>query len=213
MILTDKPYIITPTDNTSLMHYLNLHQLLSILNFNHLTFSSVVLYSDLREATLSAPSYNAVFSFNLLEDNTPVLKSRNYLSRRQMYKSTRPVTIGASVGSNILSEKTIPGQQLDKWKRDTFANLLHSFVRYFMFTHCWSVSNTESVLMWDRYKDRGAMVAIKTTVEKMKNAFRAKPNQLSMPLYIGEIQYKDLYCHRKLGPPLKTRLCYTNNLL
>ena len=53
MILTDKSYIETPSINTPLMHYLNIHQLLSILIHKQLTLSTVALYKDIEEAALT----------------------------------------------------------------------------------------------------------------------------------------------------------------
>ena len=60
MILTDKTYIETPSGGTSLMHYLNIYQLLSVLKSEQLIFSSVSLYEDAAESTLSFPSYEEV---------------------------------------------------------------------------------------------------------------------------------------------------------
>ena len=60
MILTDKPYIEIPPDSTPQMHYLNIYQLLSILKSKQLIFSSVSLYQDALEATLTSPSYDEV---------------------------------------------------------------------------------------------------------------------------------------------------------
>ena len=44
MILTDKPYIEVPPDDTPLMHYLNIYQLLSILQREEIALSAVSLY-------------------------------------------------------------------------------------------------------------------------------------------------------------------------
>lgn len=168
MILEDKTYIETPPDDTPLMHYLNLYQLLSILNSNSLYFSTVVLYEDVAESTLTKPSYNNVYSFTLLEDNSPVRKDEHYLSRQQYFRH--------------------PGLIIDgQWHKDTFAHLIDCFSRHFMFTHCWTMAESENILMWDRYRHHGSTLAIRTTVGRMKNAFAQEACQL----HIGKIKYKD----------------------
>ena len=137
MILTDKPYIEIPPDSTPLMHYLTLYQLLSILKFKHVVFSSVSSYKDASEATLTSPSYDEVSKYLLWEDNTPVQKDEEYANYKRL---------GTKLGDNPY------------WKHkeirhlDTFEYLIYSFSRHFMFTHCWSISDTENILMWDRYK-------------------------------------------------------------
>ena len=78
VILKDKSYIKTPPDDTPLMHYINIHQLLSILRDKQLTLSTVASYEDSSEATLSAPSYNEVSEHLLWKDNTPVQKDEDY---------------------------------------------------------------------------------------------------------------------------------------
>ena len=73
------------------------------------------------------------------------------------------------------------------WTLDTFDNLIHNFTKHFMFTHCWSISGTEDILMWDRYRHQESTVAIKTVTSKIENALSKSEH----PLYIGEIQYKN----------------------
>ena len=164
----NKAYIETPPDDTPLMHYLNLHQLLSILNSSGLCFSTVVLYEDIAESTLTEPSYDNVYAFTLLENNSPVKKDKHYLSRLQDFRH--------------------PGLTYDgQWHKDTFAHLIDCFSRHCMLTHCWTIAESENILMWDRYRHHGSTLAIRTTVRRMKNAFA----QEACPLHIGKIQYKD----------------------
>ena len=73
------------------------------------------------------------------------------------------------------------------WTLDTFDNLIHDFTKHFMFTHCWSISETEDILMWDRYRHQESTVAIKTVTSKIENAL----SKSEYPLYIGEIQYRN----------------------
>ena len=172
MILTDQPsYIVTPSDDTQLMHYLNIYQLLSMLKTSKCVFSPVSLYEDPAEATLSVPSYNEVCEHLLWQDPTPVLQDEYYDKHQNIM----------SLASEVLYSYT-PNLHVD-----TFEYLMSSFVRHFMLTHCWSAASTENILMWDRYRHQNATLAIKTTISAMKNAFYTS-NKL---LYIGEIQYKD----------------------
>ena len=172
MVLTDQPsYIETPSDDTQLMHYLNIYQLLSILKTRKCVFSPVSLYEDPVEATLSKPSYNEICKHLLWQDPTPVLQDEYYDKHQLMM----------SYASEILYSYK-PNLHLD-----TFEYLMSSFVRHFMLTHCWSAASTENILMWDRYRHQNATLAIKTTIGAMKNAFYTSNNLL----YIGKIQYKD----------------------
>ena len=175
MILTDKPYIEIPPDSTPLMHYLNIYQLLSILRSKQLIFSSVSLYKDALEATLTSPSYDEVSKYLLWEDKTPVQKDEGY-----EYHKKR---------GTDKSDKFWYDHYWDDelWKIDTFAYLISSFSRHFMFTHCWSISDTENILMWDRYKYQNSTIAIKTTMNGIESAL----NETEAQLYIGKIQYKD----------------------
>ena len=165
MILTDKPYIEIPSDNTPLVHYLNIYQMLSILKSKHLVFSSVSLYKDASEATLTLPSYKEVSKYLLWEDNTPVKKDEGYAFHKKW---------GTDKPDELL-------------KINTFEYLISSFSRHFMFTHCWSISDTENILMWDRYKHQDSTIAIKTTMGGIRNAFAGT----EVHLYIGKIEYKD----------------------
>ncbi|MDE0636619.1 MAG: hypothetical protein OXI43_12335 [Candidatus Poribacteria bacterium] len=205
MILTDKSYIEIPSNDSQLLHYLGLYQLLSILNSNHITFSSIPLYTDKREATLTEPSCREVLSHSLLEENTPVKKDKYYLSRQQRFKNEPPLMnivdnqrkrdmndlenmSNRGFDTSIIQpSKTMDIVETYERKIDTFAWLIHSFSRHFMFAHCWSIADTESILMWDRYKHLDATVAIKTTVERVKIAF----SRSIFPVYIGKVQYKD----------------------
>ena len=165
-----------PPDNTPLMHYLNLYQLLSILKSKCVVFTSVSLYPDALEATLSLPSYDEVSKYLLWEDNTPVKKDESYASVKKQ--------------STDRSDKFRYDRYWkdERWRRiDTFEYLIDSFSRHFMFTHCWSVSNTENILMWDRYKHQDSTVGIKTTMNGIKSAF----DETEVRLYVGKIKYKN----------------------
>ena len=175
MILTDKPYIKTPPDDTPLMHYMNIHQLLSILKHKQLTLSTVALYEDSSEATLSVPSYNEVSEHLLWGDNTPVEKDEGYAFHKKH----------STDKTNQFWYDQYWKDEL--WKIDTFGHLIYSFSRYFMFTHCWSIADRENILMWDRYRHQESTIAIKTTMSKIENAL----NESAYPLYVGKVQYRD----------------------
>ena len=152
-----------------------IYQLLSILKSKNLVFSSVSLYKDASEATLTSPSYKEVSKYLLWEDNTPVQKDEGYAFHKKR--------------STDKSDKSEYDRYLKNeiWHMDTFEYLISSFSRHFMFTHCWSISNTENILMWDRYKHQDSTIAIKTTMNGIRNAF----DETEAHLYIGKIQYKD----------------------
>ena len=175
MILTDKTYIKTPSCNTSLMHYLNIHQLLSILTDEKLTLSTVALYKDRSEATLTVPSYTEVSKHLLWEDNTPVEKDDGYTFRKKR---------GTDKSDELLYDDYWNNEF---WQLDTFEHLIYKFPRYFMFTHCWSIADTENILMWDRYRHQESTIVIKTTMSRIENAL----NESEYPLYMGKIQYKN----------------------
>ena len=169
MILNDKPYIKTPKNNASLMHYLGLTQLVSILKNKFLYFSTCQLYPDQQEGALTEPSYNETLKNLLWEDNTPVKKSDSY--------------------THYIEEFVNQHKELYEMERktgmhwiDSFGYLIQEFVRYFMFTHCWSLSDDEDILMWDKHKHRQPTLAIKTTLERIQNA-------INTSIYIGKINY------------------------
>ena len=175
MILYDKPYIRTPKDNVSLMHYLSLTQFISILEGKSLIFSTSQLYQDEREGALTDPSYKETLKSLLYEDNTPVKKDDGYST----YKEE-------------VINKIYGGKRDENWT-DSFGYLIQEFVRYFMFTHCWSLSDDESILMWDRYRFHKPTLAIKTTLERVGNAIK------KAPVYIGEINYVDYQNEHIIG--------------
>lgn len=182
MILKDKPYIKTPTSNTPLIHYLNIYQLLSILKYKKLVLSTVGSYNDREEATLTLPSYEKVKQHLLWEDNTPVQKEDTG------YTFARETATKSKTGwPEEVSERLYEDYWNKIWTIDTFEHLIHSFTKHFMFTHCWSISDTENILMWDRYRHQEATVAIKTVTSKIENAL----SKSEYPLYIGKIQYKN----------------------
>ena len=182
MILKDKPYIKTPNSNTPLIHYLNIYQLLSILKYKKLFLSTVGSYNDREEATLTLPSYKKVKQHLLWKDNTPVKKEDTG------YTFRRGSATKSNTGYTEKQSKYLYEQYWEKlWTVDTFDNLIHNFTKHFMFTHCWSISDTEDILMWDRYRHQESTVAIKTVTSKIENAL----NKSEYPLYIGKIQYKN----------------------
>ena len=174
MILRDKCYIKTPSNCTPLMHYLNIHQLLSILMNKQLTLSTVALYTDTSEATLTLPSYKKVSKHLLWKDNTPVRKDEGY-DRHKKWGTDK-----SDVGYNNYWEDNL-------WRIDTFERLIYCFSRYFMFTHCWTIADTENILMWDRYRHQESTIAIKTTMSRIEKAL----SESAYPLYIGKIRYRN----------------------
>lgn len=170
MILYDKPYIRTPKANGSLMHYLGLTQFISILEGKSLIFSASQLYQDELEGGLTDPSYKETLKSLLWEDNTPVKKDDGYSNYKEEIVNSKLYEM----------ERKHTGH----WT-DSFGYLIQEFVRYFMFTHCWSLSDDESILMWDRYRFHKPTLAIKTTLERIGNAIK------KAPVYIGEINYVD----------------------
>ncbi len=165
MILDDKSYIRTPKKNVSLMHYLGLTELISIFKNKSIFFSTCQLYQDQREGALTEPSYNETLKNLLWEDNTPVKKDDSYSNYKE----------------DVINKMYSAGEI--RWI-DSFGYLIQEFVRYFMFTHCWSLSDEEDILMWDRYKFHKPTLAIKTTLESLQDA-------INIPIYIGEINYVD----------------------
>ena len=178
MILDDKPYIRTPKDKAPLMHYLGLTQFISILEGKSLMFSTSQLYQDQLEGALTELSYKETLKNLLWEDNTPVKKDNGYSTYKEEFVNTKIYEM----------ERKRHGS----WT-DSFGYLIQEFVRYFMFTHCWSLSDDESILMWDRYKFHKPALAIKTTLERIGNAIK------KAPVYIGEINYVDYQNEHIIG--------------
>ncbi|MDE0089568.1 MAG: hypothetical protein OXU23_27885 [Candidatus Poribacteria bacterium] len=178
MIVTDKSYIKTPPDDTELIHYLNIYQLLSMLHNKQIMFIPVAFYRDVLESDLSLPSLREVKKHLLWEDNTPVKKDENFTRIKEI------VTYEGDDETKQFHRK----HYLDEfWRIHSFEHLIYSFSRHFMFTHCWSISNTESILMWDRYRHQDSAIAIRTTVGNVKDAFSESQEEL----YIGKIKYRN----------------------
>ena len=91
------------------------------------------------ESTLSEPSHKEVSKFLLWEDKTPVRKDEGYLFSKNRAKGIEDDFLYRHYWKNGL------------WDFDTFDNLISQFARHFMFAHCWTISPTEDILMWDRY--------------------------------------------------------------
>lgn len=178
MFMNNKCYIESPPDDMPVMHYLNVYQLLSMLYNECIYFSSVTLYEDTFESTLSKPSYKEVLFHPLWKDNTPVEKDEYYCSRQKFIRDNPPGSI--SIGITVDPPESA-------WEDETFSNLIYSLSRHFMYTHCWAIAPEENILMWDRYRYHGSSVAIKSTINRMKKAFADS----EQPLHIGKIQYKD----------------------
>ena len=178
MILDDKPYIKTPLNNAPLMHYLGLTQFISILARKTLMFSTSQLYKDQLEGALTDLSYKETLKNLLWEDNTPVKKDDSYFNYKEEFVNTKIYEM----------ERERSGFWVD-----SFAYLIQEFVRYFMFTHCWALSDDESILMWDRYKFHKPTLAIKTTLERIGNAIK------KAPVYIGKINYVDYQNEHIIG--------------
>ena len=179
MILTDKSYIETPPDDTELIHYLNIYQFLSILNHKQIVFIPVAFYRDAWESALSLPTLEEVNKNLLWEDNSPAKKDEKF----RYYKER--ATYEGDDETKIFWREHYWENRF--WRIHSFRHLIHSFSRHFMFTHCWSIYDTESILMWDRYRHQDSAIAIRTTVGNVKEAFRESEEKL----YIGKIKYKD----------------------
>ena len=56
--------------------------------------------------------------------------------------------------------------------------------RPYIMCNCWHHSNEESMAMWDKYHLRNSGIAMKTTLENLKNSLPDEPN-----IFIGQIEY------------------------
>ena len=179
MIVTDKSYIETPPDGTELIHYLNIYQLLSMLHNKQIMFIPVAFYRDALESNLSLPSLKEVNNHLLWKDNTPAKKDENFI-----YNKEEATYEGDDETKQFLRKHYWKD---GLWSIHSFEHLIYSFSRHFMFTHCWSIYDTESILMWDRYRHQDSTIAIRTTVGNVKDAFGESEEEL----YIGKIKYKN----------------------
>ena len=73
----------------------------------------------------------------------------------------------------------------------------HEASRKYVMCNCWHRNVVESMAMWEKYHMRNSGVAIKTTMEKMRNSLLSECS-----IYIGKIVHR----HRKFGPLSKPRL-------
>lgn len=60
----------------------------------------------------------------------------------------------------------------------------HEASRKYVMCNCWHQNVVESMAMWEKYQMRNSGVAIKTTMEKMKNSLLSE-----YAIYIGKIEY------------------------
>ncbi len=60
----------------------------------------------------------------------------------------------------------------------------HEASRKYVMCNCWHQNVVESMAMWEKYHMRNSGVAIKTTMEKMKNSLLSQYS-----IYIGQIEY------------------------
>ena len=60
----------------------------------------------------------------------------------------------------------------------------HEASRKYVMCNCWHRNVVESMAMWEKYHMRNSGVAIKTTMEKMKNSLLSEYS-----IYIGKIEY------------------------
>lgn len=93
-----------------------------------------------------------------------------------LYKST--IRIYESNNSSGIPEDFILGAAYD--------------LRKHVMCNCWYQAEQESMAMWDKYHMRNSGIAIKTTMENLKNSL---PNRYDV--FIGKIQY--LEEHNKIG--------------
>ena len=142
-------------------------------------FIPVAFYRDALESNLSLPSLREVNNHLLWKDNSPVKKDENFI------RSKEEATYAGDDETKQFLRKHYWDDKL--WRIHSFEHLIYSFSRHFMFTHCWSIYNTESILMWDRYRHQDSTIAIRTTVGNVKDAFSESKEEL----YIGKIKYKN----------------------
>lgn len=85
-------------------------------------------------------------------------------------------------------------EALTKWYEDS---------RKYVMCNCWHQNVVESMAMWEKYHMRNSGVAIKTTMQKMKNSLTSEHS-----IYIGKIEYiydnldDDQYMHKFLQSPI-----------
>ena len=63
------------------------------------------------------------------------------------------------------------------------SQIVSNFRQYIM-CNCWHHGDEESMAMWDKYHLRNSGIAIKTTMENLKNSLPDEPN-----VFIGQIEY------------------------
>ena len=63
------------------------------------------------------------------------------------------------------------------------SQIVSNFRQYIM-CNCWHHGHEESMAMWDKYHLRNSGIAIKTTLENLKNSLPDEPN-----VFIGQIEY------------------------
>ncbi|MYK94071.1 hypothetical protein F4009_08770, partial [Candidatus Poribacteria bacterium] len=56
--------------------------------------------------------------------------------------------------------------------------------RQYVMCNCWHHGDEESMGMWDKYHLRNSGIAIKTTLENLKNSLPDEPN-----VFLGQIEY------------------------
>ena len=67
------------------------------------------------------------------------------------------------------------------------SQIVPNFRQYIM-CNCWHHGEEESMAMWDKYHLRNNGIAIKTTIENLKNSLPDEPN-----VFIGKIEYIEDY--------------------
>ena len=67
------------------------------------------------------------------------------------------------------------------------SQIVPNFRQYIM-CNCWHHGDEESMAMWDKYHLRNNGIAIKTTIENLKNSLPDEPN-----VFIGKIEYIEDY--------------------
>jgi hypothetical protein len=75
-----------------------------------------------------------------------------------------------------------PGRSM----HETFVGMSH-FMRVTTYLNCWRAGAKESLAMWDLYGKGSGIVAVKTTVEQLRNEL----NSIDTRMFLGQVRYVD----------------------
>lgn len=84
---------------------------------------------------------------------------------------------------------SLPKEIINSIKQhDKTATFIRRNIRKFSFINCWCISEHESAAMWKLYLKNEEGVAIKSTVNQLREVLKAYQK---LPAYIGQVQYVD----------------------